>query len=77
MTKRPNQGVQSNNRIQFVTTKDGKQIFQEYWIHEWDGKDYNMSEHIKDLEQAIKRAYELGNKDEAKKLEKLRHSSNE
>ena len=76
MPDRPSQGIQSNNRVQYKTTAEGRKIFREYWIHEWDGKGYNENEHIKDLDQAIKRALELGYNDEAKKLEQFRHEDN-
>jgi len=71
MSDRPSQEIQSNNRIQYETTKEGKRVFREYWIHEWDGKGYEVNEHINDLNQAIKRALELGYRGEAKKLEEF------
>ena len=76
MPERPGQEIQSNNRIQFETTREGKIVFREYWIHEWDGKGYDVNEHINDLDQAIKRALELGYKDETKKLEQFKHGGN-
>jgi hypothetical protein len=76
MSNRPTYGIQSRNRIQCETTTEGRNIFREYWIHEWDGKGYDVHEHINDLDQAIKRALELGYNDEAKKLEQFRHSGN-
>ncbi len=75
MLNRPAQGIKNKNRIQYETTAGGKKFFREYWIHEWDGKGYNVNEHIKDLDQAIKRAIELGYNDEAKKLEEFRHGA--
>ena len=76
MPNRPSQGIQSRNRIQYETTTKGRHIFREYWIHEWDEKGYVLNEHINDLDQAIKRALELGYNDEAKKLEQFRHGGN-
>ncbi len=76
MPERSSQGIQSNNRIHFETTTGGKRVFREYWIHEWDGKGYDLNEHINDLDQAIKRALELGYKDETKKLEQFKHGGN-
>ena len=76
MANRPTHGIQSTNRIQFETTTEGRKIFREYWIHEWDGKGYDVSEHISDLDQAIKRARELGYEGDAKKLEQFRHGGN-
>lgn len=76
MSNRPTHGIQNSNRIKYETTTAGKNIFREYWIHEWDGKDYDMHEHIEDLDQAIKRARELGYNDEAKKLEQFRQGAN-
>ena len=76
MPARPTHGIQSRNRIQYETTPEGRNIFQEYWIHEWDGKGYDVHEHISDLNQAIKRTEELGYNDEAKKLEQFRHRGN-
>jgi len=76
MTDRPTQGIQSTNRIQFETTPEGKKVFREYWVNEWDGKGYQLSEHIKDLDQAIKRSKELGYRDNAKKLEQFRQDGN-
>lgn len=76
MPNRPTHGIQSRNRIQYVTTTEGKNTFREYWIHEWDGKGYDVHEHINDLAQAIKRALELGYNSDAKKLEHFRHGSN-
>jgi hypothetical protein len=69
MQNRPDQGIQHNNRIQYKTTADARKIFSEYWIHEWDGKGYDMNEHINVLEKAIKRAEELGYHDDTMKLE--------
>jgi len=76
MPNRPTHGIQSSNRIQYETTTEGRNIFREYWIHEWDGKGYDVHEHINDLDQAIKRALELGYNGEAKKLEQFRHIGN-
>lgn len=76
MPNRPSDGIQSRNRIQYETTTKGRHIFREYWIHEWDGKGYDVHEHINDLDQAIKWALELGYNDEAKKLEQFRHGGN-
>ena len=76
MQSRPTHGLRSKNRIQYVTTTEGKSIFREYWIHEWDGKGYDVHEHIDDLEQAIRRARELGYNGEAEKLATLRHGGN-
>jgi len=75
MTNRPSQGIQYKNRCQFDTTPAGR-VFREYWIHEWDEKGYDMHEHIDDLDQAIKRAKELGYNDDAKKLEQFRNTGN-
>jgi len=75
MTDRPTQGIQHKNRCQFETTPEDKRVFREYWIHEWDGKGYDLNEHICDLDQAIKRAKELGYNDEAEKLEQFKHGS--
>lgn len=76
MTDRPTHGIEHSNRIQYETTPKGRKIFREYWIHEWDGKGYDVHEHIKDLDQAIERAKELGYNDEAKKLGQFRHNVN-
>jgi len=76
MPDRPLHSIQSRNRIQYETTANGRDIFREYRIHEWDGKGYDMNEHINDLDQAIKRAKELGYNDDAKKLEQFRNSGN-
>ena len=76
MPNRPTRGIQSRNRIQYVTTTEGKNAFQEYWIHEWDGKSYDVHEHINDLDEAIKRALELGYSSDAKKPEHFRHGGN-
>ena len=59
-----------------TTTPEGKRIFRGYWIHEWDGKGYQLNEHIDDLDQAIRRAKELGYNDDTKKLEQLKKSGN-
>lgn len=64
--------MQSKNRISVATTPGGKDIFREYWIHEWDGRGYDVHEHINDLDQAITRALELGYKDEAMALERFK-----
>ena len=76
MTDRPTQGIQHKNKCQFETTPEGKRVFREYRIHEWDGKGYQLNEHINDLDQAIKRAVELGYNDEAKKLERFSQADN-
>jgi len=76
MLNRPTQGIQSRNRVQYETTTEGRKIFREYWIHEWDGKGYDVNEHINDLDQAIKRARELGYDSDAEKLEQFKHSGN-
>ena len=76
MSKRPTREIQSRNRIQYETTLQGRNIFREYWIHEWDGKGYDVHEHINDLDQAIKRALELGYNADAKKLEQFRQGGN-
>ena len=76
MTDRPAQGIQHENRCKFETTPEGKRVFREYWIHEWDGKGYQLNEHIDDLDQAIKRAKELGYNNDAKKLEQFKNSGN-
>ncbi len=76
MPNRPTHGIKNRNRIQYETTTEGRNNFREYWIHEWDGKSYDVHEHINDLDQAIKRALELGYNDEAKKLEQFRQGSN-
>ena len=73
MPNRPTHGMQSRNRIQYETTKAGRKIFREYWIHEWDRKGYELQEHIKDLDQARKRALELGYNNDAKRLEQFKH----
>lgn len=70
MQNRPTDGLKNRNRIQCETTTDGRKTFREYWIHEWDGKGYDVHEHINDLDQAISRALELGYNDQAKKLER-------
>ena len=74
MPNRPTHGIQSRNRIQYETTTEGRNIFREYWIHEWDSKGYNLNEHINNLNQAIKRAKELGYIEQSAKLEKFKHS---
>lgn len=76
MPSRPTPGIKSRNRIQYETTTEGRNIFREYWIREWDRKGYDVHDHINDLDQAIKRALELGYNDEAKKLEQFRHAGN-
>ena len=76
MPGRPMHGIQSRNRIQYETTPEGRNIFREDRIHEWDGKGYDLREHINDLDRAIKRAKELGYHDEAKKLEQFKNSCN-
>jgi hypothetical protein len=76
MPDRPTHNIQSRNRIQYETAANGKDIFREYWIHEWDGKGYDMHEHINDLDQAIKRAKELGYNDDVKKLDQFKNSVN-
>ncbi|WP_322354404.1 hypothetical protein, partial [Dehalococcoides sp.] len=43
---RPIGNLKSKNRLQFTETTDGRKYFKEYWIREWDGKDYNLSEHM-------------------------------
>lgn len=68
---RPTHGIQSRNRIQYETTAEGRNIFREYWIHEWDRRGYDAHEHIADLDQAIRRARELGYSRDAEKLERL------
>jgi len=73
MSKRPTNGIQSKTRIQFETTAEGTKNFRKYWIHEWDGKGYDLNEHTNDLDQAIERARELGYNDDAKKLQKFKH----
>jgi hypothetical protein len=70
MTNRPG-SIKSNNRIQYDTLADGRNVFREYWIHEWDDKNYDFHEHIQDLNQALKRAKELGYGKDAQKLEEL------
>ena len=76
MQNRSTHGIKHMTRIQFGTTTEGKNIFREYWIHEWDEKGYDSNEHIKDLDQAIKRANEMGYIKDAKKLEQFRHGGN-
>jgi len=76
MPDRPTHGIKNSSRIQYETTAEGRNIFREYWIHEWDGKDYDVHEHINDLDQAIKRALELGYNGDAKKLEQFRYGGN-
>lgn len=76
MPNRPTHGIQSRNRIEYETAAEGRNIFREYWIHEWDGKGYDLKEHINDLDQAIKRALKLGYNNEAKKLEQFRQGGN-
>jgi hypothetical protein len=75
MPKRPIHGIEHTNRIQYETTAVGRKTFLEYWIHEWDGKGYELQEHIKDPDQAYKRALELGYKEDAKELEQFRQGS--
>jgi hypothetical protein len=72
MPNRPACGIKSKNRIQYETGPEGRDVFREYWIHEWDGKGYDVHEHINDLDQAVKRARELGYNDDAKELERFR-----
>ncbi|MFC2057226.1 hypothetical protein ACFLTO_06680, partial [Chloroflexota bacterium] len=69
---RPTEGIKSANWIQFKTSSEGIRTFRAYWIHEWDGKGYDLSEHINNLDQAINRATELGYQDDVKKLEGLK-----
>jgi hypothetical protein len=76
MPNRPSQGIQSKNRIEYQTTTGGKRVFREYWIHDWDGKGYDVHEHINDLDPAIKRALELGYNDQARELEQFGHGGN-
>lgn len=76
MPERPTQGIHHNNRCSFETTPEGKKVFREYWIHEWDEKGYQLNEHVDDLGKAITRATELGYSNDAKKLEQFKHSSN-
>lgn len=71
--ERPARGIKHANRIQYDTTREGKKVFREYWIHEWDEVDYDVHEHIKDLKQAIIRAREIGYNDDLKKLEQLQN----
>ena len=68
MPDRPTHGISDSNRIQYETTTEGRNIFREYRILEWDGKGYDVREYINDLDQTIKRALELSYNDEAKKL---------
>jgi hypothetical protein len=70
--ERPTQGIKNRNRIQYETTADGRNIFREYWIHEWDGRGYDLNQHINSLDLAIKRAKELGYNKDLKKLEQFR-----
>jgi hypothetical protein len=60
--------------VKFETTLDGKSVFREYWIHEWDGQGYDSHEHIHEIDQAIKRALELGYNDDAEKLDQFRRT---
>ena len=76
MMERPTQEIHHKNRCQFETTPEGKRVFRAYWIHEWDWKGYQLNEHINDLDQAIKRALELGYNGDAKKLEHFRQGGN-
>jgi hypothetical protein len=76
MTNRATNGIQRKNRIQYITTKEGNNMFLEYWIHEWDDKGYNSEEHINNLEQAIKRAHKLGFKNDEEKLSQLQQFDN-
>lgn len=76
MQNRPVHGIQSTNRIQYETTAEGRNIFREYWIHEWDGKGYDVHEHVTDLDQAIERARQLGYNKDADKLERFRRDDN-
>lgn len=76
MQNRPIHGLRSRNRIQYVTTTQGKNTFREYWVHEWDEKGYDVHEHIADLDQAINRARELGYSGDADKLERFRPDGN-
>ena len=75
MQNRPTRGLRNRNRIQYGTTADGSDTFREYWIHEWDGKGYDVHVHIKDLEQAIYQALALGYIKDAEKLEQLRRAN--
>ena len=77
MPNRPTHGIKHSNRIQFETTTEGKNVFREYWIHEWDGKGYDVHEHIVTLAEAIKRALELGYNDDAKHLEHFGRGDND
>ncbi|WP_034375994.1 hypothetical protein [Dehalococcoides mccartyi] len=63
---------QSKNRLSSESHPDGRTYFREYWIHEWNGRGYNLSERIKDINEAIKRAIELGYEDDANKLQRIR-----
>ncbi len=72
MQDRPTSSVKHSNRVQYEITQAGESIFREYWIHEWDGQDYDSHERIHEIDQAIKRALELGYNDDAEKLEQLR-----
>jgi hypothetical protein len=58
--------------LQFTETTDGRKYFKEYWIREWDGKDYNLSEHIKNIDEAIKCALELDYEKDANKLKQIK-----
>ena len=74
MQERPTEGLKHLNRIQSETAAGGKDVFREYWIHEWDGTGYELNEHVKDIEQAITRALELGYTDDAEKLAQFKPS---
>ena len=76
MQNRPTDGIKSSNRIQCETNAEGKSVFREYWIHEWDGKGYDLHEHINDVDQTINRALELGCNDDAKKLQRFKGDDN-
>jgi len=76
MQIRPTDGIQHRNRIQFETREDGRKIFREYSIHEWDQKGYDLREHIRDIDEAIKRAGELGYTNDAEMLEGFRGRDN-
>ncbi len=59
-----------NTRIQFTTDGKGKEDFLEYSVN-----GQNIHEHIKDLEEAVEGAQELGHSRAVAKLEEFRHTS--
>ena len=66
--------LKSENRLSSGSNPDGRKYFREYWIHEWDGQGYNLSERIKNIDEAIKRALELGYKSDANQLQRIKQN---